>query len=53
MLLEESIDLIRSPEVVVDLSSLGLSYCREFNCGLLALSCGEAESETHSSRCLA
>lgn len=53
MLLEESIDLIRSPEVVVDLSGLGLSYCREFNYGLLALSCREVELQTHSSRCLA
>jgi hypothetical protein len=31
MLLQQSVDLIRAPEVVVDLAILGLSYCRKLN----------------------
>ena len=31
VLLEQRIDLVRSPEVVVDLAGLGFSYCRKLD----------------------
>jgi hypothetical protein len=37
VLLQQSIDLVRSPQVVVDFACLGLSYCRKLNYSLLAL----------------
>jgi hypothetical protein len=36
MLLQQGVDLICTPEVVVDLARLGLSYCRKLDCALLA-----------------
>ena len=32
MLLQQRIDLVRSPQVVVDLTSFGPSDCRKLNC---------------------
>jgi hypothetical protein len=38
MLLQQGINLIRTPQVVVDLARLGLSYRRKLDCATLVTS---------------